>query len=102
MRNRPAGISAMIRAFDTYRLDRTLLEACNFPAYIGYGDLSDDYQLVKAQVLARLFGDIQVRRYRVVFNDAAPPEIYTSEHAAELVDLWQRGEKALAAQLPRQ
>jgi len=102
MRNRPAGISAMIRGFDTYRLDRALFEACIFPVYIGYGDLSDDYQLVKAQVLAGLFGDIQVRRYPGVHHFVAPEEIYTPEHAAELVNLWQRGEKALAAKLPRQ
>ena len=102
MRNRPAGISAMIRAFDAYRLDRALFEACSFPVYVGYGDLSDDYQLVKVQVLARLFGDIQVRRYAGVHHFVSPEEIYTRAHASELASLWQRGEKALAAQLPQE
>lgn len=101
MRNRPAGISAMIRAFDGYRLDRALFEACSFPVFAGYGDLSDDYQVVKVQVLAGLFGDIQVRRYRGVHHFVASEEIYTAQHVGELVNLWQRAEKALAAQLPQ-
>jgi len=102
MRNRPAGISAMIRAFDAYRLDRALFEACSFPVYTGYGDLSDDYQLVKVQVLARLFGDIQARRYAGVHHFVSPEQIYTPAHAYELASLWQRGEKALAVELPQE
>jgi pimeloyl-ACP methyl ester carboxylesterase len=101
MRNRPAGISAMIRAFDAYRLDRALFKACAFPVYAGYGDLSDDFQLVKMQVLAGLFGDIHVRRYSGVHHFVPAEQIYTRAHAEELMDLWQRAEDALAAQLPQ-
>ena len=97
MRNRPAGISAMIRAFDAYRLDRALFSACAFPVYAGYGDLSDEEQVLKMQVLAGLFGDIHVQRYTGIHHFVPPGQIYTPVHAAKLVSLWQRGENALAA-----
>jgi len=102
MRNRPAGISAMIRAFDAYRLDRALFMACTFPVYAGYGDLSDDYQLVKVQVLAGLFGDIHVQRYPGIHHFVSPDQIYTAAHAGELMGLWQRADEALAMQLAQQ
>ena len=102
MRNRPGGISAMIRAFDAYRLDRELFKACGFPLYVGYGDRSDDYQLLKAQVLAGLFGDIHVQRFAGIHHFVSPEQIYTPAHAGELVVLWRRAELALAAQLPLQ
>src|SRR5260370_31304278 len=85
MRNRPAGISAMIRGFDTYRLDRALFNACIFPVYIGYGDLSDDYQLVKAQVLAGLFGGNQARPYPRLHHFLPPEMIYTPPPPGALV-----------------
>lgn len=102
MGNRPAGISAMIRAFDAYRLDRALFKACAFPVYAGYGDLSNDEQVVKMQILAGLFGDIHVQRYPGIHHFVSPEQIYTPAHAAELVFLWQRAEKALGMQLPQQ
>jgi pimeloyl-ACP methyl ester carboxylesterase len=102
MRNRPAGISAMMRAFDAYRLDRALFMACAFPVYAGYGDLSDDYQLVKMQVLAGLFGDIHVQRYPGIHHFVSPEQIYTAAHAGELMGLWERADKALAIQLALQ
>jgi pimeloyl-ACP methyl ester carboxylesterase len=94
MRNRPAGISAMIRAFDTYRLDRELFKACLFPVYVGYGDLSDDYQRIKVQVLAGLFADIHVQRHSGIHHFVSPEQIYTPAHANELASLWLRGEEA--------
>ena len=91
MRNRPAGISAMIRAFDAYRLDRALFEACSFPVYAGYGDQSDAYQLVKIQVLAGLFADIRIQRFAGVHHFVAPERIYTRAHARALEEVWARG-----------
>ncbi|HYT11691.1 MAG TPA: alpha/beta hydrolase [Candidatus Nitrosopolaris sp.] len=99
MRNRPAGISAMIGAFDTYHLDRELFKACSCPVYVGYGDLSDDYQLIKVQVLAGLFGDIHVQRYAGIHHFVSPEEIYTPAHARDLLGLWRRADARLASEL---
>jgi len=76
--------------------------ACTFPVYAGYGDLSDDYQLVKMQVLAGLFGDIHVQRYPGIHHFVSPDQIYTAAHDGELMGLWQRADEALAMQLAQQ
>lgn len=99
MFKRPAGIAAMMQAFPAYRFDRDRFRDCKFPVYLGYGDLTSDMEVMKAGILARLLGDIRVQRYPGIHHFVSPEQIYTLTHAAELVDLWQRGEKALAAQL---
>ena len=92
MRKRPAGIAAMVKAFDAYELDRDLLRACAFPVYYAYGDLSHDEQAVKAGVLAQLLPDVHVQRFAGVHHFVPPEEIYTSPHVTSLRRLWQRAE----------
>lgn len=94
MRKRPAGIAAMIRAFDAYQFDRDLLRRCRFPVYYGYGDLSHDEQALKAGILAQLFGDIHVQRFEGVHHFVPPDEIYTPRHVDALLELWQKGAPA--------
>ena len=92
MRKRPAGIAAMIRAFDAYSFDRDLLRAAPFPVFYGYGDLSHHEQALKAGILAQLFADIRVERFAGVHHFVPPDQIYTPGHIAALRDLWTRSE----------
>jgi pimeloyl-ACP methyl ester carboxylesterase len=102
LQKRPAGISAMIRAFDAYRLDRELFTACAFPVFSGYGDQTADYERVKVQILAGLFAAIRVRRFAGIHHFVPPDRIYTPDHVRELIGLWQRAEAGLGAQLAQE
>ena len=92
MKKRPAGIAALIRAFDAYDFDRELLRDAPFPVYYGYGDLSHPEQAVKAGILAELFGDIRVQRFAGVHHFVPPEKIYTPRHVRSLMDLWARSD----------
>lgn len=94
MRKRPAGISALIRAFDAFGFDRGLLSAATFPVLYAYGDLSHDEQAVKAGILARLFADVHVQRYAGIHHFVPPEQIYTARHVSALLDLWQGAEES--------
>lgn len=94
MLKRPAGIAALIRAFEAFPFDRELLQAAPFPVFYGYGDLSHAEQAVKAGILARLFSDIRIRRYAGIHHFVPADQIYTPEHAALLLDLWLSAERS--------
>lgn len=94
MQKRPAGIAALIRAFDAYSFDRTALRDARFPVYYGYGDLSHEEQALKGGILAQVFADIHVQRFAGVHHFVPPEQIYTAAHAAELLNLWQRAERS--------
>ena len=88
MRKRPAGIAALIRAFDAYGFDRESLRPATFPVFYGYGDQSHEEQAVKAGILAQLFPDIHVERFTGVHHFVPPEQIYTRRHVQALQDLW--------------
>lgn len=90
MLKRPAGLAAMLRAFDDYAFDRESLRRCEFPVFLGDGDLTLDTAEVTASVLGRLFLDIRIMRFRGVHHFVAPEQIYNSEHIAALRALWSR------------
>jgi pimeloyl-ACP methyl ester carboxylesterase len=94
MRKRPAGIAALIRAFEAHPFDRDRLRTAPFPIFYGYGDLSHPEQALKAGILAELVPDIHVRRFDGVHHFVPPEQIYTAAHAAELLELWQRSERS--------
>ncbi len=98
MQKRPAGIAALIAAFQAFPFDRDLLRAAPFPVFYGYGDLSHSEQALKAGILARLFPDIHVQRYAGVHHFVPADQIYTAPHVSALGELWQRAER-LASQL---
>jgi pimeloyl-ACP methyl ester carboxylesterase len=97
MLKRPAGIAAMMGTFFTYPFDRDRFRHCRFPVYLGYGDLTSEMEVVKAGILAGLFGDIRVQRYAGIHHFVPPERIYTQEHARALDALWQHA--AIAAAL---
>jgi len=96
MQKRPAGIAALVKAFDAYRFERELLRAAPFPVFYGYGDLSHEEQELKAGILARLFADIRVHRYAGVHHFVPPEQIYTPQHVSALLALWQGAETSAA------
>jgi len=101
MQKRPAGIAALVKAFDAYRFERDLLVAAPFPVFYGYGDLSHEEQALKAGILARLFADFRVHRYAGVHHFVPPEQIYTPQHVSALLGLW-HGAETSAAQASRQ
>ena len=92
MQKRPAGIAALLEAFDAYSFDRERLRAAPVPVLYAYGDLSHEEQALKAGILAQLFSDMHVRRYAGVHHFVPPEMIYTTEHANLLMDHWRRAE----------
>jgi len=93
MQKRPAGIAALIRAFEAYAFDREILRAAPFPVFYGYGDLSHPEQALKAGILAQLFADIRVHRYAGVHHFVPPEAIYTPHHVRLLLEHWRRAEE---------
>ncbi len=66
------------------------LRACRFRVFLGYGDLTGELEELRASILARLFSDIQIKRFTGIYHFTAPEQIYTSEHVRALRDLWAR------------
>jgi pimeloyl-ACP methyl ester carboxylesterase len=96
MQKRPAGIAALIRAFDAYPFDRGLLSKLPFPVYYAYGDLSHEEQALKAGILGRSVPDIRIQRFAGVHHFVPPEQIYTASHVSALSELWQRAEESAA------
>lgn len=90
MQKRPAGIAALIRAFEDYAFDRRLLVEAQFPAFLAYGDQTHEVESIKAGVLARLFRDVRVRRFSGIHHFVPPEMIYTAEYSRALLDHWRQ------------
>jgi hypothetical protein len=84
----------MTRAFTAYSFDRDRLRAGEFPVYLGYGDLTNEYEEVQASVLARFFADIRIQRFAGVHHFVPPEQIYTPAHVQALEELWARSSAA--------
>jgi pimeloyl-ACP methyl ester carboxylesterase len=99
MQKRPAGIAALIRAFEDYAFDRRLLAEAQFPAFLAYGDQTHEVESIKAGILARLFGDVRVHRYSGIHHFVPPEMIYSPAYAQALLSHWLAAETS-GAQLP--
>jgi len=91
---RPAGISAILRAFDAGTLDLDALRRFSRPVYYALGGLSNpNYFAEMAKRLGVVFADFTVETFpqRHHFD---PPHRSEPEHlAASLLALWQRAER---------
>jgi pimeloyl-ACP methyl ester carboxylesterase len=96
MRTRPAGLAAMMKSFAEYPFDRNRLRDCEFPVFLGYGDLTNELEELKAAVLARLLPDIRIRRFRGIHHFVPPERIYTAEHVDAIRDVWSRAQTMVA------
>lgn len=88
MNKRRAGLAAMMAAFPAYGFDRARYLECSFPVFIGYGDLTSEYEAVKVSVLARLLPDLRIRRFAGIHHFLPPEQIYTRQHVQSLLELW--------------
>ena len=88
MRKRPAGLASLMAAFDAFPFDRDQLRRCDFPVFLGYGDLTGDQEAIRAGVLARLLPDLRVRRFAGIHHFVPPEAVYTPEHVSILSRLW--------------
>lgn len=91
MRSRPAGLAAMMAAFERHPFDREQLRRCEFPVFLAYGDLTGEHEAIRAGVLARLLPDLRVRRFSGIHHFVPPEEIYGEEHVRLLRGLWTAG-----------
>ncbi|MBJ7600477.1 MAG: alpha/beta hydrolase [Candidatus Nephthysia bennettiae] len=90
MRNRPAGIAAMMAALGEHRFDRARFRECRFPVFLGYGDLTGAQEEVMAAILGRLLPDVHIRRFSGIHHFVPPEQIYTTDHVHALRNLWAR------------
>jgi len=97
MRNRPAGLAAMIAAFGRYRFDRARLRDALFPVFLGHGELTGEYEEVKVAILARLLPDVHIRRLPGIHHFMPPEQIYTADHVDALRRLWARAATPVSA-----
>ena len=94
MAKRPAGLTAMMRAFPAHPFDRDLLRRCSAPVFVGHGALTGEQEEIRAGVLARLLPDVHVRRFDGVHHFVPADKLYTPEHLQELRDLWAKTDAA--------
>lgn len=88
MSKRPAGLAAMLAAFDRFNLDRERFRECEFPVFYGYGDLTGEHEPIRAGILARLLPDLHVRRFPGIHHFVPAEQIYSPEHLRILERLW--------------
>jgi pimeloyl-ACP methyl ester carboxylesterase len=97
MATRPAGLAAMMAAFEQYPFERDWLRRCDFHVFVGYGDLTGVHEEVRAGILSRLFPDIHVHRFTGIHHFVPPEQIYTPEHVELLCNLWTGARRPVAA-----
>jgi pimeloyl-ACP methyl ester carboxylesterase len=95
MAKRPAGISAFMRAFKTYDLDRGALERFSLPVYFALGGLSNPDQFGEiAKRLARVFPDFEVDVFEDRHHFDPPHRVEPERLAHSLRAVWRRAEAA--------
>jgi pimeloyl-ACP methyl ester carboxylesterase len=102
MAARPAGIAAIARAFDRYRLDRETLRGFRQPAYYALGSLSTPLYERMARVLAQVMPDLQIETYEGRSHLDPPHRAEPERFAQALRDLWGRAEAVPRATPPSQ
>jgi hypothetical protein len=95
MANRPAGIRALIRAFETSGLDRESLSPFRRPVFYALGGLShpDMYGAV-AERLSRVFDDFTLEVFEERHHFDPPHRIEPERLANSLKALWRRAEES--------
>jgi pimeloyl-ACP methyl ester carboxylesterase len=93
MAKRPAGISAFMRTFDTYDLDRQSLSRFDRPVYFALGALSNPAMFGElAERLSRVFGDFTLEVFEERHHFDPAHRIEPERLARSLVTLWERAE----------
>lgn len=93
MAKRPAGIQALLRAFDAADLDLGALRAFARPVYCAIGGRSNpDFFARMAERLGRIFADFAVETFPERHHFDPPHRTEPDRLAASLLGLWQRAE----------
>ena len=93
MKQRPAGIRAFMRTFQTYTLDRDALADFEQPVYFALGGLSNPVQFAEvAERLGKVFPDFTLEVFTERHHFDPPHRIEPERLAGSLLALWQRAE----------
>jgi pimeloyl-ACP methyl ester carboxylesterase len=101
MAKRPAGISAFLRTFRTYDLDRSALERFSQPVYFALGGLSNPDQFGGiAKRLARVFPDFELEVFEDRHHFDPPHRVEPDRLARSLLAVWGRAESPVHGRYP--
>jgi pimeloyl-ACP methyl ester carboxylesterase len=94
MAKRPAGLRAIIEAFDNGRLDHQALSAFDRPVYFALGGRSNpDLYARMAERLAGIFPDFTLETFPDRHHFDPPHRIEAERLASSLLALWRRAER---------
>ena len=93
---RPAGLRALMRAFEADTTDRDALGRCAFPVYLAHGLLTAEFMVRRIQRLAGLLPDVWIEAYPGVHHFGPPQRTQPARYAWELRQLWARAESRRA------
>jgi pimeloyl-ACP methyl ester carboxylesterase len=97
MKQRPAGIQALLRTFRTYDLDRDALARFERPVYFGLGGLSNPDQFgEEAERLGKVFPDFTLEVFEERHHFDPPHRTEPGRLARSLHALWARGNQIAA------
>ncbi len=95
MANRPAGIRAILRAFERGDIDRAALESFDRPVYFALGALSNPDQYGEiAKRLSSVFPDFELEVFEQRHHFDPPHRIEPERLASSLMKLWRRAERS--------
>jgi pimeloyl-ACP methyl ester carboxylesterase len=98
MKQRPAGISAFMRTFKTYHLDRDKLAAFERPVYFALGGLSNPVQFgEEAERLGNVFPDFTLEVFAERHHFDPPHRREPKRLAESLRSIWRRGNRLAPA-----
>jgi pimeloyl-ACP methyl ester carboxylesterase len=100
MASRPAGLMAMMRAFEADRFDRDALRGCTMPVYLAYGLLTEAFMVHRVQILAGLLPDLWIEAYPGIHHFNPPQRSRPAHYAAALRSLWARADDRPLAHTP--
>jgi pimeloyl-ACP methyl ester carboxylesterase len=93
MAKRPAGLRALMAAFDNGELDLEALQAFDKPVYFAVGGLSHpDYFARMAERLAAIFPDFTLETFPERHHFDPPQRIEPERLSSSLLSLWERAE----------
>jgi pimeloyl-ACP methyl ester carboxylesterase len=98
MAKRPAGMVAINRAFNAYRLDQDRYRLMDRPVYFALGSLSTRYYERAAHKLAGLFPDFQAEEYEGRSHFDPPHRTEPERFARTLVALWARSSVSITGE----
>jgi len=98
MAKRPAGLVAVMQAFNSYNLDQQRFREFDKPVYYALGGLSTPFYEKNAGTLSKMFPDMQVEMYDERSHLDPPHRSEAERFARAMRDLWKRGEKVYASE----